>query len=47
MIITIKNNESGISELCLIEFQGEIVGSGNDLKLGSIKIIEVMCFVFF
>lgn len=41
MIIKIVNADTAQNELCLLEFQGELVGdlAGNDL--GSLKIVKV------
>jgi hypothetical protein len=42
MIIKVINEETAQEELCLLEFQGELVGDLAGNELGSIKIIKVI-----
>jgi len=41
MIIQIHNNETSTLELCLIEFQGELLGELPGTELGEIVIKKV------
>ena len=38
MIVSVINPANGLTELCLLEFQGEIVGKEVGGSLGSIKL---------
>ena len=41
MLIHIYNEDKSESELCLLEFQGELIGNLNGNKLGEIKFVDV------
>ena len=41
MIIQIRNEETATIELCLLEFQGELVGELEGKELGNIEVKKV------